>query len=90
MEGLNIRRGLPTEGNLLFQIDCFCFVLVSICGQFSKYKLPDSVYWRGDLTEVFLRYRFGRLIFGGAYIWRGLFSEVYGILRTGLLSLSEK
>ena len=23
--------------------------------------------WRGDLTESFLRYRFGRLIFGGAY-----------------------
>ena len=28
---------------------------------------------RGDLTEGFLRYRFG-----GAYIWRGLFSEFYG------------
>ena len=25
--------------------------------------------------EVFLRYWFGGLIFGGAYIWRGLFSE---------------
>ena len=23
--------------------------------------------WRGDLTEGFLRYRFGGLIFGGAY-----------------------
>ena len=28
--------------------------------------------WRGDLTEGFLRYRFGGLIFGGAY---------FGILR---------
>ena len=29
--------------------------------------------------EGFLRYRFGGLIFGGAYTWRGLFSELYGI-----------
>ena len=33
---------------------------------------------RGDLTEGFLRYEFGGLIFGGAYTWRGLFSEFYG------------
>ena len=32
--------------------------------------------------EVFLRYNFGGLIFGGAYIWRGLFSEFYGRLQT--------
>ena len=30
---------------------------------------------RGDLTEGFLRYRLGGLIFGWAYTWRGLFSE---------------
>ena len=35
--------------------------------------------WRGDLTESFLRYEFRRLIFGGAYRRRGLFSEFYGI-----------
>ena len=29
--------------------------------------------------EGFLRYRFGGLIFGGAYAWRGLFSEFYGM-----------
>ena len=34
---------------------------------------------RGDLTEGFLRYEFGGLIFGAAYTWRGLFSEFYGI-----------
>ena len=28
----------------------------------------------------FLRYEFGGLIFGGAYTWRGLFSEFYGIV----------
>ena len=36
--------------------------------------------WRGDLTEGFLRYEFGGLIFGAAYTWRGLFSEFYGTL----------
>ena len=42
---------------------------------------PRGVYiWRGDLTEGFLHYRFGGLIFGGAYTRRGLFSEFYGRL----------
>ena len=41
---------------------------------------PRGAYiWRGDLTEGFLRYRFGGLIFGGAKTWRGLFSEFYGM-----------
>ena len=31
------------------------------------------------ITDCFLLYRFGGLIFGGAYTWRGLFSEFYGI-----------
>ena len=35
---------------------------------------------RGDFMEGFLRYPFGRLIFGRAYTWRGLFSECYSIL----------
>ena len=30
--------------------------------------------------EVFLHYEFGGLRFGGAYTWRVLFSEFYGIL----------
>ena len=39
---------------------------------------PQGVYiWRGDLMEGFLRYRIGGPIFGGAYKWRGLFSEFY-------------
>ena len=39
---------------------------------------------RGHLTKGFLRYGFDHegLIFGGAYTWRGLFSEFYGIERT--------
>ena len=40
---------------------------------------PRGAYiWRGDLKAVFFRYRFGGLIFGRAYTWRGLFSEFYG------------
>ena len=35
--------------------------------------------WRGYLTEGFLRYQFGGLVFGGAYAWRGLSSEFYGM-----------
>ena len=43
-------------------------------------QAPRGAYiWRGNLTEGFLRYEFGGLIFGGAYTWRGLFSEFYGI-----------
>ena len=34
--------------------------------------------------EGFLRYRLRGLIFGGAHIWRGLFSEFYGILFSNL------
>ena len=30
-------------------------------------QAPAELIWRGDLTEGFLRYRLGRLIFGGAY-----------------------
>ena len=44
-------------------------------------QAPRRAYiLRGDLTEGFLRYDFGGLIFGGAYTWRGLFSEFYGIM----------
>ena len=46
-----------------------------------RVQAPGGTYiWWGDLTEGFLRYRLGGLIFGGAYTWRGLFSEFYGIL----------
>ena len=43
---------------------CFTLYLRAI----SKYKPPGEAYvWRGDLTEGFLRYECGGLIFGGAY-----------------------
>ena len=36
-------------------------------GNFLITSLQGAYIWRGDLTEGFLRYRFGGLIFGGAY-----------------------
>ena len=92
--GAYIQRGLSTEGNLRFKLywaslivgrkftvfALFYFVFVA---NFQVQALPRGVgayIWKGDLTEGFLRYEFGGLIFGGAYSWRGLFSEFYGIL----------
>ena len=34
---------------------------------FLSTSLPGAYIWRSDLTEGFLRYRFGGLIFEGAY-----------------------
>ena len=47
-------------------------------GNFPSTSPRGAYIWRGDLTEGFLRYRIAGLIFGGAYTWRGLFSEFYG------------
>ena len=47
-------------------------------GNFPSTSPWGAYIWRADLTEGFLRHRFGGLIFGGGYTWRGLFSEVYG------------
>ena len=47
-------------------------------GNFPSTSPRGAYIWRGNLTDGFLCYRFGGLIFGGAYTWRGLFSEFYG------------
>jgi len=51
-------------------------------GNFPSTSPRGAHIWRGDLTEGFLRFRFGGLIFGGAYTWRGLFPEFYGNFTT--------
>ena len=48
-------------------------------GNFPSTSLRGAYIWKGDLTDGFLRYRIGGPIFAGAYTWRGLFSEFYGI-----------
>ena len=84
-----IRRGLSTEGNLRFKIDwasliagrkltVFALFYFVFEGNFPSTSPQGAYIWRGDLTEGVLRYRIGGLIFGGAYTWRGLFSEFYG------------
>ena len=78
------------EENLRFKIDwanlmvgrkftLFALFYFVFEGNF-RVQAPRGAYiWRGDLTEGFLRYEVGGLIFGGAFTWRGLFSEFYGI-----------
>ena len=88
------------EENLRFEIDWasltvgskfIVFALFDFVfeGNFLSTSPPGAYIWRGDLTEGFLRYDFGGLIFGGAYTWRGLFSEFYGIFtcENNMLSL---
>ena len=63
---------LQWEGNLPFLVFYFVFE-----GNL-QVQAPAEAYTRSrDITEVFLRYRLGGLIFGGAYMWRGY----SGILR---------
>ena len=45
------------------------FYLFCIRGQISSTSPPGAYIRRGDLTDGFLRYDFGGLIFGGAYFW---------------------
>ena len=77
--------GLSTEGNLRFKIEWDSLIFGSKFTVFALFYLvfeghfpstsPRGTYiWRGDLTEGFLRYRFGR---GGVYM-EGL---IFGILR---------
>ena len=54
----------------------FYFVLE---GKFQVQAPRGPYFRRGNLTECFLRYDFRGPIFGGAYTWRGLFSEFYGM-----------
>ena len=68
--------GLACSGKEIYHFTLFYFVFR---GKFQVQALRGAYIRRGDLTEGFLRYDFGGLIFGGAYTWRGLFSEFYGI-----------
>ena len=58
-------------------------------GNFPSTSSRGAYIWRSDLTEDFLRCRFGGRIFGGVYTQSGEFSEFYGILRSGKAQKSE-
>ena len=75
MEGLIFG---PTEGDLRFKIDWASLIFGSKFTVFALFyfvfedKFPSTsprgaYIWRNDLTEGFLRYWFGGLIFGGTY-----------------------
>ena len=73
----SIYIGIACSGNKIY-IFLLCFTLY--WRENSKYKLPGGLIFGGAIYgRVFLRYGFERLIFGGAYTWRGLFLEFYGI-----------
>ena len=76
--GAYIRRGLSTEGNLRFKIDWASRTVGSKFTVFALFYSGGAYILRGDLKKVFLRYRFDWLSFGGAYTWKGLFSEFNG------------
>ena len=98
--GAYIRRGLSMEGNLHFEIDWDSLIVASkftvfalfyflFEGNFPNTSPRGAYFWRGDLTEGFLHYDFGGLIFGAAYTWRGLFSEFYGNTKSGGVSMEK-
>ena len=60
--------GLACSGKEIYH---FCLVLPCIRGQIPSTNPPGAYIRRGDLTEDFMRYDFGGLIFGGAYTRRG-------------------
>ena len=73
-------RGLSMEGSLRSKIDWASLIVGSKFTVFALFYFvfegnfpstsPRGAYiWRGNLTEGFLCYRFGGLIFGKAYFW---------------------
>ena len=56
--------GLACSGKEIYH---FCFVLLCNRGQIPSTAPRGAYIRRGDLTEGFLCYDFGGLIFGGAY-----------------------
>ena len=83
------------EGNLRLKIDCVSLIVGSKCTVFALFYLVFEgnfpitspgwgLFLEGRFNGEFLLYRFGGLIFGGAYTWKGLFSEFYGMYKLSL------
>ena len=53
-------------------------------GNFPSTSPWGAYIWRGDLTEGFLHYEFGGLIFGGASTWKGLFFGIFRYVKIDL------
>ena len=78
MRGLFLEGLIYGAGNLRLKIDWASLIVGSKFTVFALFYLvfegnfpsisPRGAYiWRGDLVEVFLRYRFGGLVHGGPY-----------------------
>ena len=65
------------EGNLRFKIDWASLIVGS---KFTVFALFYFVF-EGNFPSTSPQGRFGGLVFGEAYTWRGLFSESYGMLK---------
>ena len=63
--------GLACSGKEIYH---FCFVLLCIRGQFPSTSPPGGIYLEGRFNGGCFASRVW-----GAYFWRGLFSEFYGI-----------
>ena len=78
-------RGLPTEGNLRFKIDCASLIVESKFIVFALFyfvfegNFPSTSPRGGLYLEGRFNGGFFALPVWGAYIWRGLFSQFYGI-----------
>ena len=80
------------KGNLRFKIDwaslivgrkftVFALFYLVFEGNF-QVQAPGGAYiWRGDLTEGFLRYEFGGLVFRGAYFRNFTVSTIPGFVQ---------
>ena len=60
------------------------FIVFALCyfvfeGNFPSTSPRGAYIWRGNLTKGFLRYRFGGVIFGGAYTWRAFFFQNFSV-----------
>ena len=59
---------------------CYCTVFALFNSEFEgnfQVQAPGGLYLEGRFKGGFFTLRWG-LIFGGAYTWRGFFSEFYG------------
>ena len=84
MDGAYIRRGILTEGNLRLKIDWASLI---VGGKFTVFALFYFVF-EGNFPStsprggLYLEGRFNGGFFAlpvwGAYIWKGLFLELYG------------
>ena len=67
--------GLACSGKEIYH---FCFVLLCIQGQIPSTSPLGDLYLEGRCNGGFFALGSWGAIFGGAYTWRGLFSEFYG------------